>query len=286
MPPLGEAEWIRVFDLYKQSPEYQKVNGWMELEDFKRIFFWEWFHRLWGRLIGLVFALPLLWFWLKNKIPQGYGFKLSGMLVLGGLQGLMGWYMVKSGLVDMPAVSHYRLAAHLFLAMLIFALLIWLALSLGGARQSPNKILYKHTWGVLFIAAMTIFWGAFTAGLDAGLLYGESFPKMGGHWLPQEVSQSQSFWLAIIDMPAGVQWVHRWLAMTMVLAVLSLWGHSMIKKEASPIIHAAAIIVIAQFCLGLLTLFSGVHMHIAVTHQAGAMMLLGVLVACLFRLRV
>ena len=286
LPPMNEAEWVRVFELYQQSPEYQKVNSWMELEDFKNIFFWEWFHRLWGRLIGVVFALPLLFFWVRGMIPQGYKLKFIGMLILGGLQGVMGWYMVKSGLIDIPAVSHYRLAAHLSLALLIFALLIWLALSVSGAHRQPDKALYRHGLGVLGVLALTIFWGAYTAGLDAGLLYNDSFPKMGGSWLPPDFHQYASVWQNLLENPSGVQFMHRWLAILTVLSVLSLWTHGMMRGQGFNALFALGFMVIVQFGLGLATLFSSVHIHTAATHQAGAVILLGLLVTCLHRLRV
>ena len=127
IPPLSQEEWNRVFGLYQATPEFIHKNSWMELEDFKKIFFWEWLHRLWGRIIGLVFALPMIWFWIKGQIPEGYKVKFVGLLLLGGAQGAMGWFMVVSGLNDVPEVSHYRLAAHLGLALLVFVLLLWMA---------------------------------------------------------------------------------------------------------------------------------------------------------------
>lgn len=285
LPPMDEAEWQRVFELYQQSPEYKHKNSWMGIDDFKNIFFWEWFHRLWGRLIGVVFALPLIWFWIRGVIPGGYRLKMLGMLVLGGLQGLMGWYMVKSGLVDNPAVSHYRLAAHLSLAMLIMALLIWLGLSLAGAKRTAHSVLYKHGWAVLFVLTFTIFWGAFTAGLDAGLLYNDSFPAMGGGWLPPDINQLEPFGLNFLENPSGVQFMHRWLAITAVLAALSFWANGILKGAAFPLLHALGGMALVQFLLGLATLFSGVNIHTAAAHQAGAAILLGLLVACLHRLK-
>ncbi len=292
LPPMSEAEWNRIFTLYQQSPEFQKKNTWMGPDDFKNIFFWEWFHRLWGRLIGLVFAVPLVWFWLRKAIPGGYHLKLLGLFILGGMQGAMGWYMVKSGLVDIPAVSHYRLAAHLSLALLIFALLIWTGLALldlhrknrQQERGQGGRALSIHTCAALAVLATTIFWGAFTAGLDAGLLYNETFPKMGGGWLPPDINQYPQIWRNIMENPSGVQWVHRWLAIITLGAVASLWLHgALIKRQGFPAFHALGVMVVIQFTLGLATLFSGVHLHIAAAHQAGAAVLLGLLVICLYR---
>jgi cytochrome c oxidase assembly protein subunit 15 len=286
LPPMNEAEWQRVFELYQQTPEYQKKNAWMGIADFKNIFFWEWFHRLWGRLIGLVFAAPLLWFWLRRNIPAGYGLKLFGLLILGGLQGLMGWYMVKSGLVDMPAVSHYRLAAHLSLAMLIFALLIITALSVLGVKSKPNASLYAHGWIALATLAITIFWGAFTAGLDAGLLYNDSFPHMDGALIPPDFYQYPHIWQNVLENPVGVQLIHRWLAIATTLVVAGLWVHAtFIKRHSYAAMHALGAMVLLQFTLGLATLFTNVSIHTAAAHQAGAAILLGLLVANLYILR-
>ncbi|MCB1651953.1 MAG: COX15/CtaA family protein [Alphaproteobacteria bacterium] len=278
LPPMNEAEWNRVFDLYQHSPEFQKKHFWMELGDFKKIFFWEWLHRLWGRSIGLVFALPLAFFWIRGSIPKGYHVKLLGMLVLGGAQGFMGWYMVKSGLVDIPAVSHFRLAAHLSLAFLISALLLWLGLSVWGAQKRPSKALFLHGLGVLTLVSITIVWGAFTAGLDAGLLYNDSFPKMGGLWIPPEVTSAGS----LLKDPASVQFAHRWLALISAAALLSLWAHAVIfKKRGFWALHALALMALLQPTLGVLTLFSGVHLHIAAAHQAGAILTFALLIISL-----
>lgn len=183
-PPLNEQEWLRVHELYQQSPEFTQKHHWMDLNDFKNIFFWEWFHRLWGRLIGLAFALPLAYFWIRGQIPQGYKAKLFGLLCLGSAQGLMGWVMVQSGLIDNPNVSHYRLAAHLLLAMLIIITLTWTALSIRNQKTTPLPSSYLEITTMIFLL-ITITWGAFTAGLDAGLIY-NSYPLMNGHFIPLE----------------------------------------------------------------------------------------------------
>jgi len=278
IPPLNDQEWQRVFDLYKQSPEFTKKNSWMQIDDFKNIFFWEWLHRLLGRLIGLAYGLPLLWFWLRKQIPQGYGLKLFGVFILGGLQGAMGWYMVKSGLVDIPAVSHFRLAAHLMLALLIYACMLWLGVSLRTQQIkniSTPKILKIHGLLALLILIATITWGAFTAGLDAGLIYNDSFPKMGGRWIPPEA------YISILSNPAGVQFLHRWLAIGTFIMIISLWAHAYKRSALSPALNFAAIMVFIQAGLGIFTLFSGVSLPIAVLHQAGAVILLSLLLLSL-----
>lgn len=284
LPPMDVAEWNRVFTLYQASPEFQKEHFWMELDDFKQIFFWEWAHRVLGRLIGLAYGLPLLYFAIKKQIPQGFGRTLFGLLLLGGAQGLMGWYMVQSGLINEPAVSHYRLAAHLSLAFLIFALLIWTALSIKASRPSPSVATKKTDWSVcahtcvtLLFVVVTITWGAFTAGMDAGLVYNEEFPKMGGQWIPETMWQITPAWMNIIENPVGIQFIHRWLGMITTLMTLSLWLHATSKGHQTWRIHALGVMVLVQFSLGVATLLSKVYLPLAVLHQAGALTLLGLL---------
>ncbi|MCF8495184.1 MAG: COX15/CtaA family protein [Alphaproteobacteria bacterium] len=282
LPPLSQTAWERAFALYKESPEYHKVHFWMELSDFKRIFFWEWLHRLLGRAIGLLYALPLLVFWIRGMIPKGYGARFLAFLVLGGLQGLLGWVMVQSGLVDRPSVSHYRLAAHLSLALAILCLLLWTALDFLPRKQIPcARGLIGHGLAVLSMIAITIIWGAFTAGLDAGLVYNESFPKMGGHWIPPDLWTLSPAWVNIFETPAAVQFAHRWLAITAVLGILSLWAHARLRQTSFPALHALAFMALMQAGLGISTLLSGVALPLAVAHQAGAVILLGLLVAVL-----
>lgn len=279
LPPLSDAEWHRVFDLYKQTPEFKQKNFWMDLPAFKNIFFWEWAHRFLGRMIGLAYGLPLIYFWLRKKIPRGYKLKLLVPFLLGGAQGALGWYMVRSGLVDIPAVSHYRLAAHLALAFLIIAAMLWLALSIQGASRTPDRKLFLHTLTVLAAVIAAILWGAFTAGLDGGLIYNDSFPKMGGAWIPPEAYQS------LINNPAGVQFTHRWLAIFAAIMGLSLWAHAALKEKTFPAMHALGFMMIVQPALGLATLLSGVSLPLAVLHQAGALTVLMLLISILYRLK-
>lgn len=285
LPPLSESEWHRVFELYKQSPEFQKKTFWMDLGDFKLIFFWEWFHRFLGRIIGLAFALPLITFWIKGMIPQGYKLKLLGLFLLGGLQGVMGWYMVQSGLVNEPAVSHYRLAAHLALAFFIIALLVWMGLSLSGRKHKGHGILYSHGWVVLGSYILTVFWGAYTAGLDAGLIYNETFPKMGATFAPSELQHYQPLWVGLFESPAGVQFTHRWLAMLSVLMIAGFWAHAAVRKMRFPALDILAVLIFVQSGLGIATLFSRVMLPLAALHQMGAVLILIALIVCLHRLR-
>lgn len=261
IPPLSEQEWQRVFDLYKQTPEYQKEHFWMELDDFKYIFFWEWFHRFWGRLIGLAYGLPLAFFWFKGWIPDHFKPRLLGLLALGGAQAVMGWYMVESGLVDMPSVSHYRLAAHLGLAFIIFIALVWVGLQIRTPDKRPGSdrpvSLKLHYWGCWAALAVTIVWGAFVAGLDAGLVY-NSWPLMGNTFFPAEPFSLT----AIFSDPVWVQFFHRWVA---VIAALILLGFAWGTKD---ILIAAAVFL--QVGIGITTLLSQVWIPLAALHQAGA----------------
>lgn len=260
LPPLTHEAWQHQFDLYKQSPEFAQKHFWMELGDFQKIFFWEWLHRLWGRTIGIVYALPLLWFFIRKKIPKGYGAKLLGILALGGLQGVIGWWMVASGLVDRPSVSHFRLAAHLLLALLIFSAMWWVALSLNDGKLK-NKPLPRIVLCLPLLLLITIAWGAFTAGLDAGMIY-NSFPLMYGHFMPPDAPD-------ILHNHGWVQFTHRWLAMATGIAILAFaW-----RVKNIPL----AVMVFIQVGLGISTLLTQVMIPLAAAHQAGAIILLALL---------
>lgn len=270
LPPLSDTDWQNVFDQYQQSPEYQKKNFGMDIDEFKTIFFWEWFHRLWGRMIGAVIALPLLYFVIRRQIPKGYGLKIFGVGILVGMQGVMGWYMVKSGLVDRPSVSHYRLAAHLSLAFLIFGCLIWLALDLlGRTKEAAVFCIRRHGWSALALVCTTIIWGAFTAGLDAGLIY-NTFPLMNGDLFPAGAPD-------IFNEHGWVQFTHRWLAITTGLFVIAFAFR--IKS------WMLAGMMTLQVGLGITTLLSQVWIPLATVHQAGAFMLFGILLYELHRLK-
>lgn len=270
LPPLTHAEWQRQFDLYRQSPEFAQKHFWMELGDFQKIFFWEWLHRLWGRTIGIIYVLPLLWFWIRKRIPEGYGGKFLGILALGGLQGAVGWWMVASGLVDRPSVSHFRLAAHLALALIIFSALWWTALDLK--RPSPLTSPLPFTgWGkqggglaCLFLLSLTIIWGAFTAGLDAGMAY-NTFPLMNGSLTPPESFDTDS----VVSQAAWVQFTHRWLATGTGVSILML---SWLTKD-----KWLGAMVLVQITLGISTLLTQVYIPLAAAHQGGAIILLALL---------
>ncbi|HEX8443117.1 MAG TPA: COX15/CtaA family protein [Allosphingosinicella sp.] len=280
IPPLNEQDWQAEFEAYRASPEYRQVNAGMSLAQFKEIFFWEYLHRLLGRGIGLAFAIPLAWFALKRAIPAGYGWRLSVLLLLGGLQGAIGWWMVASGLVDRPEVSHIRLAVHLMLALLIFALLIWTALDLlrleRNADARPVKLPVAAAW-LLSLLGLQIMFGAYVAGLDAGYAF-NSWPKMGEEWFPSATPMLQPLLVNLADNPIVVQFIHRWLALLVAAACFVLariaWGGG-VRAPALLMIGA----VIVQIVLGIATLLTGVELAVAVAHQGMAALLIATVIA-------
>ena len=272
LPPLNAVEWQRVFDLYRASPEYEQFNYGMDLSGFKTIFFWEYFHRLWGRLLGLAFGLPFLFLLVTRRIPFGYNRRLTTLLLLGGFQGVIGWWMVKSGLSEDAAVSQYRLTVHLGTALIIFALLTWTALDL---LYQPSSRPRGHTLGSLVLITVTILAGALVAGMDAGLLYNE-YPFMGVGLVPVEYGDAG--FLDAFENPATAQFHHRWIAALTFGAVLVLGmrarrcGHKML---GGAVIGAVTL----QFLLGIVTLLHGVPVTLGGMHQAGAVILLGTTLA-------
>ncbi|QIL02619.1 heme A synthase [Sphingomonas sinipercae] len=282
IPPLTHADWERAFDLYKQIPEYKEINGpaGMTLAQFRQIFWWEFVHRLLGRLIGVVFALPLLWFAVRREIPRGYGWKMVGLLVLGGLQGALGWYMVSSGLADRTDVSHFRLAAHLLLALTIMGALIWFALDLRRlaitGRDQPARLtaVAVGALGVLFVQLL---YGAWVAGLNAGQV-ANTWPLMNDRLFPEGVDWSKGALFAFANDPYLVHFVHRWWAWVMV-AALVLFARKVKGadgRRASVAIHSA---FGTQIIIGIATVMTGVAIWLAALHQAvGAL----VLVACVW----
>ena len=266
-PPLGETEWQDAFARYKSSPEFRKVNFWMTLADFKGIFWFEYIHRVWGRAIGLVFAVPFAYFLWRRRINRRLGVQLTIGLVLGALQGVLGWVMVQSGLVERPDVSQYRLAAHLGLAIAIYGYLLWIALDiLAGRRRGARAVhLRVHAGAVAAWAFLTAITGAFVAGLDAGRAY-NTFPLMDGQIVPEAMFDLDPWIINFFENAAAVQFTHRVVAILLVVAVLALWLRTPRRIGAW-----LALAAVAQAALGVATLLTGVTIWIAATHQAGAM---------------
>lgn len=267
LPPLSEAAWQGEFDLYKQTGEYANVTGpaGMDLAAFKFIYFWEWFHRLLGRVIGLAFALPLAWFWIRGAIPRGYKPRLVALLALGGLQGVFGWFMVKSGLAGtMTDVSHFWLSIHLLTALFTLGGLIWTALDLrrNAAGAPPARWTGTASWvgAVLFVQLLL---GAWVAGLNAGLA-SETWPLMQGRLVP-EIGMARGLFWAVTHDPFAIHFLHRWWAFAALIA-LSVLARRVrkIERSASIAIHTA---VGTQILLGIATVMSGVALWVAVAHQ-------------------
>jgi len=285
VPPLNDAAWNAAFAAYKTTPQYVQVNTGMSLSEFKNIYFWEFVHRLLGRVIGLAFALPLLWFAVRRAIPAGYGWRLSALLALGGLQGFIGWWMVASGLVDRPDVSHIRLAVHLLNALLIMGALIWVALDLlrlhRDADAKPARVPTLAIWAFA-ILALQIMFGAYVAGLEAGYAF-SSWPLMGDSWFPADAPMLAPWLRNLVDNPIVVQFVHRWLAFA-VAAMMVVVARKAWTCGANRLAIALVTVVTAQILLGITTLLSGVALHLAAAHQAMAAVLVGVLVTTAHRL--
>lgn len=276
LPPMNDAQWDQTFELYKQSPEYEKINSHMDVDDFKGIFWLEYLHRLLGRMIGVVFLLPFLFFVVTKRIAPRDAPKYLLMFVLGGLQGLLGWYMVKSGLVDNPHVSQYRLTAHLSAAFLIYAYMFWVAMSLlFRESDGPRSSHYGKTLGLTALISVTILSGGFVAGLKAGHVY-NTFPLMGGRWIPEGLLGMRPVWRNFFENVVTVQFDHRVLALTTLLAVVVYWWRSRtmdLPSRVRPGVNLLMGVAIVQVALGITTLLLAVPITLGAAHQAVAMVL-------------
>ena len=268
LPPLGEQAWQAELQKYLSSPQGRLVNRGFTVAEFQQIFWLEYLHRLWGRLIGLAVALPLAWFWLRGRLTPALKPRLIALLVLGGLQGAVGWAMVASGLVDRPSVSHYRLAAHLLLAVALYAYTVWLALELGAPPGLADRRTSREAGGLIVFLFVVMTFGALMAGLRAGSAH-NTFPTMSGYWIPPGLFGLEPWWINTFENGTTVQFIHRWLATLLALGVLAL-SIRVRRREAL----AAGAMALVQFGLGAATILSGVSIPIAVAHQAGAVLLL------------
>jgi cytochrome c oxidase assembly protein subunit 15 len=276
LPPLTDDAWQETFARYQQSPEFQKVNSGMTVDDFKGIFWLEYLHRLLGRLIGIVFLVPFLVFVWRGYVQRSESLKYALMFMLGGMQGVLGWYMVKSGLVDNPHVSQYRLTAHLVAAFLIYAYMFWVALSLLYPAQCEQA----HRWygkalALTTLITITVVSGGFVAGLKAGKIY-NTFPMMGEYWAPPGMFALDPWWINFFENMATVQFDHRVLAIITFFLIVAFWVRirktelpARVSKSVNALLHTAFL----QVVLGIATLLLVVPTFLAATHQAVAMLL-------------
>lgn len=281
IPPLNQAQWLEAFEDYKRFPEYKLVNQGMSLADFKFIYFMEYFHRLLGRMMGLWFIIPLVIFWVRQQLS----FKLKKIsllaLFLGLAQGILGWYMVKSGLVKDPAVSHYRLTAHLLLAITLYSLLFWSALELvrpplKNSVKLESPLIKRLSFLSCIAIMLTVFYGGLVAGLKAGLIY-NTFPLMEGHFIPEEWSFYKPIWINFFENAAVVQCIHRWLAMsTAALIFFTSWTiwHQSPQKHMRTLALIFACVALIQATLGIITLLFHVPVILGTLHQGVAIVLL------------
>jgi cytochrome c oxidase assembly protein subunit 15 len=278
VPPLSAADWTAEFARYQQIPEYRAIHFAMSLDEFKSIYYWEYLHRLLGRLIGAAFALPFIWFLTRRQQPRRHQAPLAGILLLGFLQGALGWYMVESGLADRAEVSQYRLVAHLTLALAIYAAILWTAL--GVVRDPPfpdaSPGWRRASEAVLALVAATVLAGGFVAGTRAGLTY-NTFPLMDGSLVPAGYARLHPLWLNWFENIAAVQFDHRALAIGTATAVFLLWAAALranLPKPARNALHALLAATVFQVALGISTLLLVVPIPLAAVHQAGAVLLL------------
>ena len=267
LPPLTDKEWLRIFDLYKLSPEFNHINSWMNLSDFKYIFFWEYFHRIWGRIIGLSFLIPFVYFLFRKNLEGRTLFTTSLILLLICIQGIIGWWMVKSGLNEIPSVSQYRLSVHLSVAFIILGISFWTALDLFEGKVKNLK--FVDVIPLIFIS-LTIIAGTFVSGMDAGLVY-NSFPYMGDNIVPIEYGS-----LGIMDPfenPVSAQFHHRLLASLTLVIIILYFIIYIIKNEINRRIIVLSIAILCQFIIGVFTLLYSVPIVLGVIHQFGGVIL-------------
>ena len=267
-PPASDEDWRRLYAEYQASPQFEQVNDWMTVEDFKDIFWWEYIHRQLGRLLGVVYGLPFLWFFFRGRLSGSLAWRGWVALFLGGLQGGVGWWMVQSGLVSRPEVSHYRLAVHLSLALFTAMWVLWMWLSLRGGEEGRPTRDRRTAWGFLLVLAVQVTWGAFVAGRKAGWRH-DTWPDMDGEFLP-----SRAFATADAPFEDGdtIHWIHRTLAWVVLAAAVGFWWR--VRGVAPGPARAVLTLTVLQFGLGVLTVMTGIPVVLGVTHQVGAFFLI------------
>jgi len=289
LPPMNEEEWNQAFEAYKNIPEYQKVHHYFSLQDFKNIFFWEYLHRMLGRSLGLIFIIPFLYFYLTNRLQNNKLIKrLLLILLIGGVQGLAGWYMVKSGLVENTSVDHVRLALHMSLALIILGVICWTVLELLIPIESTIDVkgLHKFLKIIMLFVVIQIIYGGLTAGLKAGHVF-PTYPKMGGKWLP-DISKKVFYkegWLSIFDFPVTVQFIHRWLGLGILLGLLFLVFlykdkiHTLLLKRLLILI---IVLISLQYLFGVFVIILKVPISLGVIHQLTAFLFFLSLLAAIY----
>ena len=281
IPPLSEADWQHEFELYQQIPQYQVLNQGMTLDEFKFIFFWEWFHRFWGRLIGIAFAVPFLVFLIQRRFTWNLAAPLGVLFVLGGFQGALGWWMVTSGLSELTSVSQYRLAAHLTAALLLFLALVWVARRLTPGRTTADTADRPAALILLLLVILQIAAGGFVAGLDAGMGY-NTWPLMDGALVPNGLGVMEPWWKNLFENAMTVQFIHRTIAYVLVLYAGALW---LWRRGQGGWLPRIALLFLMQVVLGIGTLVLQVPLSVALGHQALAFMLAGAVTAWLADMR-
>ena len=292
LPPLTDDDWWAAFRAYRETPEFRRLNFWMGLADFKAIYWIEYLHRAAGRLTGVVFLVPFAWFLIRRRLGRRLAGKLAVAFILGGLQGVLGWFMVSSGLVDRPSVSQYRLAAHLGLALFLFGYLLWIALDLSRTAQAwaacgAARRLRAHALLVLAWAYFTAITGAFVAGLDAGAIY-NSFPLMGGRITPAEMFDLRPWVRNLFENAATVQFNHRAAGLFLAACALAFWLRVVRARVGGRLRRSAdalAAVILAQLALGIGTLLTGADIVLAAAHQAGAVLVIALAIATAHGLR-
>lgn len=288
IPPMNEADWHRLFEQYQQYPEFKKINPDMDVHGFKGIFWLEFIHRVWGRLMGVVFFFPALFFVVKGWVNRRLAWNFAAMFLLGGLQGALGWFMVASGLVDDPDVSHYRLTAHLGAALVIFGYMLWVAMDLRWPeRHAPTGSLAGFARAISALVFVTVLSGGLVAGLDAGFSY-NTFPLMDGQFVPPGYMDHSPWWLNFFENIPAVQFDHRLLAETTLAAILVFWFRARgaeLSPRARTAVNALLVMALIQVGLGITTLLLVVPVSVAAIHQAGAVVLLAFVLAATHSLR-
>ena len=289
IPPLSHDHWLEEFEKYKQIPEYHQVNKGMSLSEFQWIYWWEWAHRLLARTVGLVFAIPFLFFAVRGRIARTEWPKFIGLFLLGGFQGFMGWYMVSSGLSDRVDVSQYRLAAHLGIAVLIFGFSLWIALGYLVERRAPGPaalaVASRLTVGLIFAQIIT---GAFVAGTDAGFTY-NTWPLIDGAFIPERIYDTAPAWLAAFEDHLTIQFNHRMLGYGVAFMVFALWfagrgRHVVLPQGVRGLLSVLLVLVLLQIALGIWTLLAVVPIAMGALHQFGALCVFGAAIILAYRL--